>query len=151
MARLNIKNCTRCHKIFQPKLGENVCPECREKEVAMEEIVREYVRDNPGVTIREIIDGTGASEKLIWRMIRQGQFENAGGLEIQYPCGKCGKLISKGAYCDECAVKLKLEAKKYADAMRSKARAADKKPAPKSNSNKNFSNSMYEEMNHSRR
>lgn len=151
MARINIKNCVRCHKIFQPKIGENICPECREQESKMEEIVREYVRDHPGITIREIIDGTGASEKLIWRMIRQGQFENSGGLEIQYPCGKCGVLISSGAYCDACAVKLKLEAKKYADAMRAKAHAAEKKNAPKSGSSKNFSDSMYEEMNKSRR
>lgn len=151
MAKLNIKNCVRCRKIFVPALGENICPECREKEVALEEVVKDYVRDHPGITIREIIDGTGASEKLIWRMIRQGQFENAGGLEIQYPCGKCGKLISNGAYCEECAVKLKMEAKKYAEAMKSKARAAEKKNETKSGSSKTFSNSMYEDINNSKR
>lgn len=134
-----------------PALGENICPECREKELALEEVVKDYVRDHPGITIRELIDGTGASEKLIWRMIRQGQFENAGGLELQYPCGKCGKLISNGAYCEECAVKLKMEAKKFADAMKSKARAAEKKNAPKSGSSKTFSNSMYEDINNSKR
>ncbi|MBR2518493.1 MAG: flagellar protein [Selenomonadaceae bacterium] len=147
MAKLNLKNCVSCHKVFLSVIGESICPECRVLEQTMEEDVKEYVRDHPGITIRQLIDETGAPDKLIWRMVRQGQFDNASGLEVQYPCGKCGKLIKNGAYCPECAVKLKMEAKKFADAMKMRAHAAaDKAPTIKGGAQKTYSETMYNEI-----
>ena len=151
MAKLNMKNCAHCHKIFLSVLGENVCPECRAYEMTLEEDVKEYVRDHPGITIRELIEGTGAPDRLIWRMIRQGQFENASGMEIQYPCGRCGKMITKGAYCDECAVKLKMEAKKFADSMKMRTRAAEKGTTIRGGSSKTYSSTMYNEIEDARK
>lgn len=148
VAKLNLKNCVSCHKVFLSVIGESICPECRVMEQTMEEDVKEYVRDHPGITIRQLIDETGAPDKLIWRMVRQGQFDNASGLEVQYPCGKCGKMITNGAYCPECAVKLKMEAKKFADAMkmRAHAAAADKAPTIKGGAQKTYSETMYDEI-----
>ena len=129
-----------------PVLDEKICPECRSKEMEMEEQVRSYVRDHPGITVKELIDGTGAPSRLVWRMIQQGQFENSGLRDAKYPCGNCGKLITKGVYCYECAGKLRLDAQKFAKAMDSKKRAEEKK----SQGQKTFSNSMYDEINSSR-
>ena len=129
-----------------PVLDEKICPECRSKEMEMEEQVRSYVRDHPGITVKELIDGTGAPSRLVWRMIQQGQFENSGLRDAKYPCGNCGKLITKGVYCYECAGKLRLNAQKFAKAMDSKKRAEEKK----SQGQKTFSNSMYDEINSSR-
>ena len=146
-----MKNCVRCHKIFLSVIGETICPECRVMEQTMEEHVKDYVRDHPGITIRQLIDETGAPDKLIWRMVRQGQFENASGLEVQYPCGRCGKLIKTGAYCEECAVKLKQEAKKFADAMKMRTRSADKGGTTiRGGTQKTYSKTMYNEIEDSR-
>ena len=118
----------------------------------MEEQVKDYVRDHPGITIRQLIDETGVPDKLIWRMVRQGEFENASGLEVQYPCGRCGKMIKKGAYCEECAVKLKMEAKKFADSMKMRARKSEKNTATtiRGGAQKTYSNTMYNEIDEAR-
>lgn len=147
MTRLNIKNCVRCKKIFAPTGTERICPDCRGKELELEERVKAYVREHRGITVNELIEGSGVPAKLVWRMIQQGLFENAGLLDAQYPCGNCGKLISKDVYCSECASKLKENAQKFAAAMTSKKRAAEKKAQSPA---KTFSDSMYEDINSSR-
>lgn len=139
MTKLNIRNCARCKRIFIPISNEKICSDCRAADLALEEHVKSYVRDHPGITVNELIEGSGAPSKFVWRMVQQGQFENTSLRGAKYPCGNCGKLITRGAYCDECASKLKQNAQKFAAAMNSKNRAAEKKA-------KTFSDSMYAEM-----
>lgn len=144
MAKLNIRNCARCKKIFVPTGGEKICPDCRAEDAEMEERVKAYVRDHRGLTVNQLIEGSGVPPKLIWRMIQQGLFENAGLLDAEYPCANCGKLITKDVYCSECAGKLKENAQKYAAALNSKRRAASEKKA------KTFSDSMHNMMDNNR-
>lgn len=149
MTKLNIKNCARCKKIFVPVSGEKICPDCRAEEIELEERVKNYVRDHPGITVNQLIEGSGAPRNLVWRMIQQGQFENSGLKDAKYPCANCGKIITRGTYCSDCMGKLKQNAQKFANAMNSKKRAAEKK-AQESASNKTFSNSMYDALDNSR-
>lgn len=143
MAKLNIRNCARCKKIFAPTGNEKICPDCRAEDAEMEERVKAYVRDHRGLTVNQLIEGSGVPAKLVWRMIQQGLFENAGLLDAEYPCANCGKLISKDVYCSECAGKLKENAQKFAAALNSKHRNAEKK-------SKTFSDSMHDMMNNAR-
>ncbi|MBR4642422.1 MAG: hypothetical protein IKO74_06820 [Selenomonadaceae bacterium] len=149
MTKLNIKNCLRCNKIFIPVSGEKICPDCRAEDLALEERVKSYVRDHPGITVNQLIEGSGAPRNLVWRMIQQGQFENSGLKDAKYPCSNCGKIITRGTYCSECMEKLKMNAQKFANAMNSKKRAAEKK-AQEQSANKTFSDSMYDALDNSR-
>lgn len=151
MAKLNIKNCVRCNKIFVPVGKEKLCADCRAADLEMEERVKSYVRDHPGITVNQLIEGSGAPAKLVWRMIQQGQFENSGLKDASYPCGNCGKIITRGTYCSECMGKLKSKAQKFAAAMSSKSRNAGKKSSEQSGEDKKtFSDSMYDEISSSR-
>ena len=141
MAGLGIRNCIRCKKIFMPVSKEKMCPECRAKELELEEEVKVYVREHPNITVEELIEGTGAPSALVWRMIQQGLFENSTLRNAKYPCGNCGKLITKGVYCYECASKLREDAQKFAKAANSKKRMEES-----SEGKKTFSSSMYEEI-----
>lgn len=143
MAKLNIRNCARCKKIFAPAGKEKICPECRAIDLELEERVKAYVRDHTGLTVNQLIEGSGVPAKLVWRMIQQGLFENSGLLDAEYPCANCGKLITKDVYCSDCAGKLKENAQKFAAALNSKQRAATKKA-------KTFSDSMHDMMDGSR-
>ena len=143
MTKLNIRNCARCKRIFAPIGAEKICPDCRAADIELEERVKAYVRDHPGITVNQLIEGSGVPAKLVWRMIQQGLFENAGLLDAEYPCANCGKLISKDVYCSECAGKLKENAQKFAAALNSKHRNAEKK-------SKTFSDSMHDMMNNAR-
>lgn len=146
MAKLGIRNCIRCKKIFMPVSGEKICSDCRNEEMKLEEHVKSYVRDHPGITVDQLIEGSGAPSDFVWRMVQQGLFENSTLREAKYPCGNCGKLITKGVYCYECASKLRMDAQKFAQAMTSKKRAEEKA----AESRKTFSSSMYDEINSSR-
>ena len=145
MTKLNIRNCARCKRIFVPVGNEKICSDCRAADFELEERVKSYVRDHPGITVNQLIEGSGAPAKLIWRMIMQGQFENSGLKNAQYPCANCGKMITRGTYCAECMDKLKTKAQKFAAAMNSKNRAAEKK-SQESSEKKTFSESMYNEL-----
>ena len=143
MAKLNIRNCVRCSKIFVPVSNEKICPDCRAEEVEMEERVKAYVRDHRGITVNQLIEGSGAPQKLVWRMIQQGLFGNGALLDAEYPCANCGKLITKDVYCSECASKFRENAQKFTAALNSKRNAAAKKA-------KTFSDSMHDMMDGSR-
>ena len=145
MTKLNIRNCARCKRIFAPIGAEKICPDCRAADIELEERVKAYVRDHPGITVNQLIEGSGVPGKIVWRMIMQGQFENSGLEGASYPCANCGKIITRGTYCTECADKLKTNAQKFAAAMNSKRRAAEK-----NSSGKTFSESMYDAMDNSR-
>ena len=132
-----------------PVSSEKMCPDCRAKELELEEKVKMYVRDHPGITVDQLIEGSGAPSALVWRMIQQGLFENSNLRNAKYPCGNCGKLITKGVYCYECASKLREDAQKFAKAANSKKRVEKNQEA--SEGRKTFSSSMYEEIDSSRR
>ena len=145
MTKLNIRNCARCKRIFIPVSNEKICSDCRAEDLELEERVKAYVRDNPGITVNQLIEGSGAPRSLVWRMIQQGQFENSGLKDAKYPCGNCGKIITRGTYCSECMSKLKENAQKFAVAMNKKRKAQEE-----SGSNKTFSDSMYDALDSSR-
>ena len=145
MAKLNIRNCARCKRIFIPVSKEKICPDCRAADLELEERIKAYVRDHPGITVNQLIEGSGAPRALVWRMIQQGQFENSGLKDAKYPCANCGKIITRGTYCSECMSKLKENAQKFAVAMNKKRKAQEE-----SASNKTFSDSMYDALDNSR-
>ena len=66
----------------------------------LEHVVVDYVRDNPKCKIHEIMEATGAPEKLIRRLIDEGRFVQVG-VQMAYPCKKCGKEIFAGQYREE--------------------------------------------------
>ena len=100
-----LKNCPICGKVFVDS-GTGVCRDCYEEMQKMETTVLEYVRDHPKCKVQEIVEATGAKEKLVIRMIKQGRFIQSG-CEISYPCEKCGKPIFRGKYCEECQKNLR--------------------------------------------
>ena len=122
-----LKNCSQCGRIFSPMRGETLCRDCRMKEEELERQVMSYVRDNPGVSIKEAVKATGVPEKIVQRMAREGMFVNNGlASNFLYPCTSCGRPISTGTYCTDCLKRLRNETRKAAEAMQIRVRE-DKK------------------------
>ena len=99
-----LRNCSVCGKIFMSN-GEKICPNCVQNQQDMEMTVIEYVRDHPKCKIPEIMEETGAAESLIRRLIEEGRFVQVG-VNLSYPCQKCGKPIIAGKYCEECLAEM---------------------------------------------
>ena len=117
-----MKNCSSCGKVFVSINNSRICVDCREKEERWEKEIVEFVRDHPKSRIPEIVEATGVQEPVVRRMIREGRFLSSG-VELFYPCEKCGSPIQKGQYCEKCQKEMREEltaavAKKSASGMR---------------------------------
>ena len=124
-----LKNCPECGKLFMD-MGTRICRDCLEKEEELMVKVSSFVRDHPHSTIKDIVDGVeGVKERLVRRMIKEGRFQQDG-MDITYPCEKCGKPIHRGRFCSKCDDELKkdvMKAQKNAVERAVKA-VAEKKP-----------------------
>lgn len=96
-----LKNCSECGKLYM-EVGQGMCHDCIIKEQEAEQIVYSFVRDHDKCSIKDIVEGTGVKEKVIFRMLKAGRFI-ASGMEITYPCQGCGAPITTGKLCLKCS------------------------------------------------
>ena len=120
-----MRNCSSCGKVFVSINDSRICMDCRAKEEEWEKEIITYVRENLKSTIAEIVEATGAQEPLIRRMIREGRFVETG-VELFYPCEKCGSPIQRGQYCEKCQKAMRKEL----TAAIAKKSSVPAKPAP---------------------
>lgn len=95
-----LRNCAECGRLFAYQ-GRNLCSKCLKKEEDQYNIVRRYVRDNPGASVFEVADATGIEEEKILQFLRDGRLQSKGFTEIM-ECERCGRRISSGRLCDSC-------------------------------------------------
>ena len=105
---MDIRNCTRCGKIYQYD-GFKICPTCRREDEEDFLKVREYLYDYPGANLQEVHEATGVAISKIIEFLRQGRLEVAEESNLILQCEKCGTSIKTGRYCDKCALELKRE------------------------------------------
>ena len=113
-----LKNCQQCGKIFSPIRNEKICRDCMIKQEEQEFKILQYVRDNPGITMKDLAVAMSVPDKFIKRMASEGLFANVKLNEsFFYPCVKCGRPINRGTYCTDCLKTLRRETKKVAEQM----------------------------------
>jgi len=98
---LLMKNCQRCGKAFTSS-NPTICPECIEADSESFNAVRQFIKDNPLVSVDVVEAATGVPADQIREYLRQGRIEAA---EMSGPlleCGRCGKPIYAGQYCVVC-------------------------------------------------
>ena len=105
-----LKNCSECGRLYM-EIGQGMCQDCFLKEQEMEQVVYSFVRDHDKCSIKEIVDGTGVKEKVVFRMLKAGRFI-ASGLEISYPCQACGAPITTGKLCAKCSKNIRNQAER---------------------------------------
>ncbi len=102
----DIVNCRKCGRLMQRTSSKRLCPQC---EKALEDKfheVREYIRDNPDVTIMEVSRELDVSVEQLKQWVREERllFSKAEGSGIQ--CVSCGVPIATGKYCAKCKVEM---------------------------------------------
>ncbi|HHY90970.1 MAG TPA: MerR family transcriptional regulator [Clostridiales bacterium] len=100
-----IINCKECGRIFQSNGLSKICPTCQRTDEENFKKVKEYIYDNPGATMIDIVQETGVSEEKVLRYLREGRLEISGGENalLFLQCERCGKGIRTGRFCDECS------------------------------------------------
>lgn len=111
MIIMELKNCKICGDLFLYNNGDRICPRCHQKEEEDFEAVKSFLWDNPKATLSQVVENTGVPEKKIIRYVREGRIELADMSEVPNHCEICGKLISQGRICADCAGELKIPIK----------------------------------------
>lgn len=103
---LKLANCPHCGRLFNRSLHD-VCPACLQKVEEQYDRCSEYLREHRHATIYELSEATGVSIRQITKFIREGRISIGDAPNLQYPCSSCGKLISKGAMCEACQLRIR--------------------------------------------
>lgn len=103
---MEIRNCKGCNKLFQHIGGPVLCHNCKEalEEKFME--VKEYIRENPRVSVRDVAEATEVSIKQIKQWIREDRLVLSEPDADGVTCEKCGKPICSGRFCAKCKNKM---------------------------------------------
>jgi predicted amidophosphoribosyltransferase len=99
-------NCPRCGRVFT-KVKAPVCPACVKEDDETFERVRELVKENPNLSVGDVAEQAKVSVKRVIQYIRDGRLEVSTGMSGEVGCSQCGRPISKGRFCEKCAVEIK--------------------------------------------
>ena len=118
VSKMKLRNCIQCGRVFLSADREELCGDCKIIYFELEDKVKAYVKDNPGVNMTQVSEATGVTKKMIQRMAREGVFADMPmGENFTYPCASCGTPIKTGTYCTSCLTRLRQETKKVAERM----------------------------------
>ena len=99
---MNVRNCRGCGRIFNYVAGPIQCPMCRDKMEAKFQEVKEYIRENPGVSIPEVSETCDVEPSQIRQWLREERLQLAEDSPIYLNCEGCGANIRLGKYCEKC-------------------------------------------------
>lgn len=117
---MEVRSCRKCRRLFNYLGGSPICPACKEELEKVFYQVKEYIRDNPHASIREVAEENGVSSSQIQQWVREERLQFSSDSDIALQCEKCGAKIFTGRYCDNCKANL-------ANGL-TKAFSSDKKP-----------------------
>jgi len=103
---MNVRNCRGCGKIFNYVAGPIQCPACRDKLEAKFQEVKEYIRENPGVSIPEVSETCDVEASQIRQWLREERLQLAEDSPIYLNCEGCGANIRLGKYCEKCKLNM---------------------------------------------
>ena len=75
-----------CGHIFNYVAGPFLCPHCREKMEAKFQEVKEYIRNNPGVSIQDVSENCDVEPSQIQQWLREERLELTEGSSILLNC-----------------------------------------------------------------
>lgn len=103
---MNVKNCRNCGKLFNYIGGLQICPACKEETEKLYEKARDFIRDNRGASVRQVVEECEIEEALIRQWVREERlvFDSASGIGVT--CEGCGASIASGRYCEKCKLNL---------------------------------------------
>lgn len=112
---MNVKNCRGCGRLFNYISGPFLCPACKEGLEKKFQLVKEYIRENPGVGIQQVAEVCEVETSWIHQWLREERLELMDGSPLMLACMSCGELIRCGKYCEKCKNNI---ANGFRDAMR---------------------------------
>ncbi len=98
----NIKNCTRCGKMFNYVAGDVICDVCKKEIEEKFQEVKKYIEENPGSGLRQICEACDCPSKQLKKWILEERLMFTENSPIQITCENCGARIQTGRLCAKC-------------------------------------------------
>ena len=99
---MNLRNCSRCGKMFNYLAGPIMCENCKKELEDDFQRVKKYITDNPTASLKQITDDNNVKTSQIREWIREERLMFAKNSPIQLTCENCGAPIQTGRYCVKC-------------------------------------------------
>lgn len=100
---MDLRNCSRCGKLFAYTGATRVCHVCRKTEEDDFKKVKDYLWDHPRATIEMVHEETGVERELIIKFIKEERLIAEGvTIDFDLECERCGATIKKGRFCSKC-------------------------------------------------
>lgn len=100
-----LKNCAECNRVFSHP-SRDLCQECYEKAQESFELVRDYLKQNPGASVVEVANETEVDLDLIYEYIEEGRLDVVP-RDARLQCSICGDPIVVGRVCANCRNELR--------------------------------------------
>ena len=99
---MEVKACRNCKRLFNYLSGPPICMACKDELEKKFQKVKEYIRENKTVSVKEISEANEVSVKQIQQWIREERLEFTEDSPITLNCETCGKKIFTGRLCQDC-------------------------------------------------
>ena len=125
---MEVRSCRNCGKLYN-YLGRStpMCPACMKALEEKFQVVKEYIRNNPGANIQAVSDATEVSVKVIKQWVREERLTFTEGSGVGLECESCGASILTGRYCANCKSKVQQDMNGILEANRPKPVVEEKK------------------------
>jgi flagellar operon protein (TIGR03826 family) len=98
--------CSKCKKLFNYITGPKICPKCKQEEEVIFQEVKAFLKENPGATVNQVSEATGATITQIEKFLKEGRLEISNNVNIVLKCESCGAKIFTGKFCNKCQAEL---------------------------------------------
>ena len=102
---MELVTCALCGNLFNT-IDKKICPLCAKKEEEYFTTVKKFLKENPSLTFKRIVQDTGVPERLLRKWIKDGKLEIVNKEGIGIRCERCNKEILQGKYCVACREKM---------------------------------------------
>lgn len=114
----DVRNCRRCNKIYNYIGGAPICPECKQQDEVNFKRVKEYLYEHPKSSLFDVSKELEISVQQIKAYLKEGRLEIVGENGNMFlECERCGKSISTGRFCNDCAKEVTDDFKSAAEQM----------------------------------
>lgn len=99
---MEVRNCRQCGRMFNYTGSSKLCPACRSALEDDYERTREFIRDNPGASLKEVSETCNVTINQIQQWVREERLEFAKASGVIFHCEKCGEPVRGGRFCANC-------------------------------------------------
>ncbi len=108
----DFRNCKRCGKLFVYN-GVSICSACVGQDEETYRLVKEYIEKHQRCNTVEVSEALDVPVEKILQFLREGKLElGSDNPNMVLGCERCGRPITTGRYCKECAYSMESQFKR---------------------------------------